>query len=339
MCKQTAPFRVPIYHTGPPPPRRHDRALYDPRARAAAAALDQARRLRGLPAQGAAAARDRHLQGRPRGRAAPAVCLRVAETLGSFQPIAGAGMVSPFCERICWSSCHGESHAGGNDDGFPVARPRAARSRRASTFCSPSARPPCTTQLQNMYDKNACSRTRRHAATRRRRACAAQPPSSAAAAADPACRRRRRRRPRPTTERERDAELDSDPDCIPVSYRTCAGSSPTRARVQGTADVLTVSFRRARARGRGGLLRRLLATARQRRPLPRASCPRWRRSSTAPTRSAASISDLPLCACANKNPDAFIFPPPPPYVFAETFHGLPAYEEGEHDAGRRRGAV
>ena len=43
-----------------------------------------------------------------------AICLAVAETLGSFQAIAGAGMVSPFCERICWSSCHGESHAGGN---------------------------------------------------------------------------------------------------------------------------------------------------------------------------------------------------------------------------------
>ena len=42
------------------------------------------------------------------------ICMAVAETLGQFQPLAGAGMVFPFCERICWSTCHGESHAGGN---------------------------------------------------------------------------------------------------------------------------------------------------------------------------------------------------------------------------------
>jgi hypothetical protein len=48
------------------------------------------------------------------GRQHQEICMAVAETLGSYQPIAGAGVVSPFCERICWSSCHGESHAGGN---------------------------------------------------------------------------------------------------------------------------------------------------------------------------------------------------------------------------------
>lgn len=46
------------------------------------------------------------------------MCLAVAKTLSKWQPIHGAGIVAPFCERICWHSCHGESHIGGADDGF-----------------------------------------------------------------------------------------------------------------------------------------------------------------------------------------------------------------------------
>ena len=41
------------------------------------------------------------------------VCRAVAESLGKYQPIAGYGMVAPFCEKVCWHSCNGESHAGG----------------------------------------------------------------------------------------------------------------------------------------------------------------------------------------------------------------------------------
>ena len=46
------------------------------------------------------------------------ICMAIAESLGKYQPIAGYGMVSPFCEKVCWRSCNGESHAGGADDGF-----------------------------------------------------------------------------------------------------------------------------------------------------------------------------------------------------------------------------
>jgi hypothetical protein len=41
------------------------------------------------------------------------VCMAVAESLGKYQPIAGYGMLAPFCEKVCWHSCNGESHAGG----------------------------------------------------------------------------------------------------------------------------------------------------------------------------------------------------------------------------------
>jgi len=90
------------------------------------------------------------------------LCLAVAQSLGKWQPIAGAGIVAPFCERICWHSCQGEAHIGGVRDcairtknTIPLpqytprlhllrrpttaswsARPRAALTTRASTFCS-----------------------------------------------------------------------------------------------------------------------------------------------------------------------------------------------------------
>lgn len=41
------------------------------------------------------------------------VCMAVANSLGQWQPIAGYGMLAPFCEKVCWHSCNGESHAGG----------------------------------------------------------------------------------------------------------------------------------------------------------------------------------------------------------------------------------
>lgn len=47
------------------------------------------------------------------GRRHQQLCLAVAKTLSDWQPIHGAGIVAPFCQRICWHSCHGESHVGG----------------------------------------------------------------------------------------------------------------------------------------------------------------------------------------------------------------------------------
>lgn len=41
------------------------------------------------------------------------VCMAVANSLGKYQPIAGYGTLAPFCEKVCWHSCNGESHAGG----------------------------------------------------------------------------------------------------------------------------------------------------------------------------------------------------------------------------------
>ena len=47
------------------------------------------------------------------GREHQAICMAVAHTLGKWQPIQGVGVLAPFCERVCWHSCKGESHVGG----------------------------------------------------------------------------------------------------------------------------------------------------------------------------------------------------------------------------------
>lgn len=92
------------------------------------------------------------------GHAHQTLCMAIAESLGKYQPIVGYGMVAPFCERVCWHSCNGESHAGGQARQTPAqpiapfrahtctafrrrttaswsARARAARRTRASTSC------------------------------------------------------------------------------------------------------------------------------------------------------------------------------------------------------------
>lgn len=95
------------------------------------------------------------------------MCLAVAKTLDKWQPIHGAGIVAPFCERICWHSCQGESHIGGVRDcairtknmapltqytprlrllrrpttALSSARARAVPTTRASTFYFANVRP------------------------------------------------------------------------------------------------------------------------------------------------------------------------------------------------------
>ena len=137
--------------------------------------------------------------------------------------------------------------------------------------------------------------------------------------------------------RERDLELDSDPDCIPVSYRTCSGIVADHAREFGTADVLTVSFSPCEGTEvdtgcfvgcsyggqQGGHYHALM-------PEVQAEF-----NATNPMR--CSVSELPFCACANKPSGPKIFPPPPPYIFSETFHGLPSYAEGEQMLGGAEG--
>ena len=81
------------------------------------------------------------------GVAHQSLCMAIAESLGKYQPIVGYGMVAPFCERVCWHSCNGESHAGGQARSKPKEPPHLlppspehSLSLPCRTTASPSAR-------------------------------------------------------------------------------------------------------------------------------------------------------------------------------------------------------
>lgn len=166
------------------------------------------------------------------------ICLAVAESLGKYQPISGYGMVAPFCEKVCWHSCNGESHAGGQDDGFLECPSESCAQDSCLDFLLRSCPPALHADIQNLYDSK----------------CALAPPSPPRPPAPP---------PPPTgafvpsapsppppppppapyfQQRERDTESDYEPDCEIVSYATCRGIVADYAREHGTADVLRVSF-------------------------------------------------------------------------------------------------
>ncbi len=166
------------------------------------------------------------------------VCMAVAESLGKYQPITGYGMVAPFCEKICWHSCNGESHAGGQDDGFTECPSEGCAQDSCLDFLLRSCPPVLHADIQNLYDSK----------------CALVPPSPPRPPGPP---------PPPTgafvpaapsppppppppapyfQQRERDLETDYDPDCEIVSYATCRGIVADYAKAHVTADVLRLSF-------------------------------------------------------------------------------------------------
>ena len=80
------------------------------------------------------------------------VCRAVAESLGKYQPIAGYGMVAPFCEKVCWHSCNGESHAGGQDDGFTECPSVGCAQDSCLDFLLRECPPVTHPDIQNLYD-------------------------------------------------------------------------------------------------------------------------------------------------------------------------------------------
>lgn len=81
------------------------------------------------------------------GHAHQTLCMAIAESLGKHQPITGYGLLAPFCEKVCWHSCNGESHAGGQvrpKPARPIARscthPRTPFRRRTTASASAQAR-------------------------------------------------------------------------------------------------------------------------------------------------------------------------------------------------------
>ena len=84
------------------------------------------------------------------------ICLAVAQTMFKFQPIYGAGIAAPGCEKIFWHSCHGEAHTRGADDGFSSCPSEGCAADYAIDFLLRECPPVQHLELQRLHD-STCS--------------------------------------------------------------------------------------------------------------------------------------------------------------------------------------
>ena len=302
---------------------RADAALLRPRACAAAAARRQARRARGLRAQGGPPARGGHLRGRARGRGAPRDLhghRREPRQVPANPRVRSSGRA--FCEKVCWHSCDGESHDNGMDDGFSECPSESVRARlvprlsasvrlcpRQSTSApalTPSTRlavrrecpPGVHDAIQNVYDTKCAltppspprppaTRHRRPRARSCRRRRSPPPPPPPPAPYFEAARARRRDGLRPRLRAR-------------LVRHVHAASSPTTPRSTARPTCCASRSRRARASTSMGAASVAAPTAAQTAASSTTCCPTCSPSSTRPTRRRCRLSELPYCACANQ---------------------------------------
>ena len=253
------------------------------------------------------------------------VCLAVANTLATYQPIYGAGIAAPFCERICWHSCKGDSHVGGADDGFLECPSEGCAQDSCLDFLLKECPPVQSAQIQSLYDKT----------------CSLAPPSPPHPPYSPPPPPNVAPSPPPPPppapyfeQRTKFGEQDYDPNCTLVDYATCRGIVADYARDFGTADVLKVSTSPCEGltdepgcflgcqygSPNGGIYRFLL-------PDMEAEF-----GNKNPKR--CKYAEMPYCACANPaSPPPFAFPPPPPLTFSEDYHATAPYPEGVETVG------
>lgn len=165
------------------------------------------------------------------------MCLAVAKTLSNWQPIHGAGIVAPFCERICWHSCHGESHVGGADDGFTECPTESCAHDSCIQFLLRECPPVVADQIQRLYD-TTCS------------LAPPSPPDPPLPPPPPPLPFAARLPPPPSPPppqpyletRTRDGEEDWQDDCMLVSYAQCKNVvADYAAETEGVLNVLRVS--------------------------------------------------------------------------------------------------
>jgi len=254
------------------------------------------------------------------------MCLAVAKTLSKWQPIHGAGIVAPFCERICWHSCHGESHIGGADDGFSSCPTESCAHDSCLEFLRRSCPPVVADEIQSLYDST----------------CSLVPPSPPRPPMPPPppplpLIDRNPPPPRPPPpqayleRRTRDGERDWQADCQLVSYAQCKNAVADYATEnEGVLNVLRVSA--APCEGlpdepscflgcqygskHGGLYRFLL--------------PAMQAEFNASNSYRCVQAEMPFCACGNPaTPPPGMHAPPPPFVYTEEWHAQASYVEGE----------
>ena len=255
------------------------------------------------------------------------VCQAVAELLGTWQPIHGAGFVAPFCENICWHSCKGESYVGGADDGFLECPSESCAHDSCIDFLLRECPPVQHAELTRLYDA-ACTM----APPSPPRPPGAPPPRvlDAAAAALAAAGALRQLR-------ERATETDYDPNCTLVTYETCRGVVADFARQYGSADVLKVSAGTAPCEGladegdcfigcqigaagsNGGHYRFLL--------------PDMEAEFSTKNFYRCKYASQPFCVCGGSAPPPPLLAPPPPIAFAEDYVQTTPYRDNEATLG------
>ena len=255
------------------------------------------------------------------------LCSRISTFLGTWQPIYGAGVRAPYCERLCWHSCVGEDHSRGLTDGYKEC-PSTTCARSSCLDFMKLACPPAThAQIQSDYDG----------------ACAVTPPAPPRPPDAPPPPPVPPRPPSPGfpppyvqhSLRHRDLERDSDDDCQLISYADCkelvdqyADANPghlkaldvTFAPCEGLsseADCFTGCSYGSKLGGRYHFL------------LPEMELEFAQYN---PKRCRAA--ERPLCACANAAPPPpFVVPPPPPMLYNEEYEPLPALQLGQETRG------
>ena len=257
------------------------------------------------------------------GRAHQRVCLDLAEKLAKWQPIAGAGVLAPFCAGVCWRSCEGQGHTNGLDDGFLECPTESCATESCIDFLKAECPPVIHAQLDSLYNG----------------ACTLVPPSPPMPPLPPPV------PPFPPapqspppkivfSQRERDTEQDWDGECELVEYAKCREIVKQYAGVHGTADVLAVSFSPCQGLPdetdcflgcsyggpNGGRYRFLL--------------PEFQETYGAFNPKRCKYAEYPLCACDNPAPaPPGSFAPPPPLVFTEDYHMTPPLRPGDATLG------
>ena len=270
------------------------------------------------------------------GSAHRSICSTLLEKLGAFEFIYGVGTVAPLCNEVCWHSCDGAHTGGQDDDSFAnCQQPQCARTS-CKTFLLAECPPILHPSIEATFQKF----------------CSVAPPSPPAPPAPPPSPPLPPQFPPPRAppprvkyvERQRELELESDPDCEIVEYAECQEIVRQFAQRSGTGyssrlkvttfgcegtEVETDCFVGCAYGTRSGGTYRFL---------PEGTSELYYKH----TKPRCRMSDHPLCACANAAaPPPMAFAPPPPQRYTEDWSIVPVPTQDESGAPRdtSRGAL
>lgn len=255
------------------------------------------------------------------------MCLEMSSILSKWQPVYAAGVIAPFCHRVCWHTCAADDYGQGRDDGFASCPSESCAKEDCLEFLKNTCPPKLHTQIESDYAS----------------ACTIVPPSPPQPPHSPPSPPLFPPPPLPQlpppfvaySERSKLFETDSDPDCEMLSYGDCrevvrqyAQANPgyldsmdvTFAPCEGLSDETDCFLGCSFGSPLGGRYHFLLPTMEA-----EFGDYNYKRCKTA---------EFPLCACANLSPPPpGRLAPPPPLTFADDFHPMTELEIGQTPNG------